>query len=111
MQVVIPFQNHEWNQLKVIAKAWTELEPKSSDSWYFLGLAEAGVQDTVLAKQHFNQAQELNARHLDAMVALSKIAYLESDLKTLEKLEVRINQLNEEQGQIINDEISSLKIH
>ena len=45
------------------------------------------------------------------MVALSKIAYLESDLKTLEKLEVRINQLNEEQGQIINDEISSLKIH
>jgi len=109
MQVVIPYQNHEWNQLKAIATAWTQYEPKSADSWYFLGLAEAGVQDIVLAKQHFKQAQVLNARHLDAMVALSKIAYLESDLMTLEKLVVGINQLNEEQGQIINDEIVSLK--
>jgi hypothetical protein len=111
MQVVIPYQNHEWSQLKAIASAWTESEPKSADSWYFLGLAEAGRQDVVLAKQHFNQAQMLNARHLDALVALSKIAYSESDLKTLEKFEARINQLNEEQGHIVRDEIVSLKSH
>jgi hypothetical protein len=83
----------------------------SADSWYFLGLAEAGIQDNVLAKQYFNHAQDLNARHLDAMVALSKIAYLESDIKTLEKLLVGINQLNEEQGQIVSDEIVGLKNH
>jgi hypothetical protein len=111
MQVVIPYQNHEWSKLKAIAMAWAESDPKSADSWYFLGLAEAGGQDVVLAKQHFNQAQILNERHLDAMLALSKIAFLESDLKTLEKFAFRIKQLNEDQGQIISDEIVSLKNH
>ena len=111
MQVVIPYQNHDWSQLKAIATAWTEYEPKSADSWYFLGLAEEGEQNIVLAKRHFNQAQILNLRHLDAMLALSKIAFLESDFKTLEKFVARINQLNEDQGQIISDEIVRLKNH
>jgi len=109
MQVVIPYQNQEWVALKKVAQAWTMQEPKSSDAWYFLGLAEEGVNQTVLAKEDLNKAQTLNTRHLDAMVALSNIAYGQKDLTTLEALKLRVDPLDQEQGELITQKITALK--
>ena len=109
MQVVIPYQNKEWVALKKIAQAWTMQEPKSSDAWYFLGLAEEGANQTVSAKEDLNKAQILNTRHLDAMVALSNIAYLQKDLTALETLKVKIDPLDQEQGELISQKITELK--
>ncbi len=111
MQVVIPYQNKEWVALKKIAQAWTLQEPKSSDAWYFLGLAEEGANQTALAKEDLNKAQALNNRHLDAMVALSNIAYLQKDLGELETLKIKIDSLDEEQGELITQKIAELKSH
>lgn len=111
MQVVIPFQNKEWVSLKKIAQAWTLQEPKSSDAWYFLGLAEEGVNEVALAKEDLSKAQTLNNRHLDAMVALSNIAYLQKDLIALETLKIKIDPLDQEQGGLITQKIGELKSH
>ncbi|MDP2231459.1 serine protease [Methylotenera sp.] len=111
MQIVIPYQNHQWSSLKKIAQAWTIQEPKSADAWYFLGLAEEGGNEIALAKENLGKAQKLNERHLDAMIALSKIAYLQSDLSSLEKLKEKVAQINQEQGEIIAQKISDLKNH
>jgi hypothetical protein len=111
MQVVIPFQNKEWVSLKKIAQAWTLQEPKSSDAWYFLGLAEEGVNEVALAKEDLSKAQTLNNRHLDAMLALSNIAYLQKDLIALETLKIKIDPLDQEQGELITQKIGELKSH
>jgi hypothetical protein len=111
MQVVIPFQNKEWVSLKKIAQAWTVQEPKSPDAWYFLGLAEEGVNEVALAKEDLSKAQTLNNRHLDAMLALSNIAYLQKDLATLETLKIKINLLDHEQGELIIQKIGEIKSH
>jgi len=108
MQVVGPLQHSEWPALKIIARAWTEHEPASADAWYYLGIAASGEHETAQAKINFNKAQQLNDRHLDAMLGLSKIAYAERDLATLEKLQLKISQLNLEQGEIVSNQISSL---
>jgi hypothetical protein len=109
MQVVIPYQNKEWVSLKKIAKAWSLQEPNSSDAWYFLGLAEEGVNEVVLAKEDLRKAQILNTRHLDAMLALSDIAYSQKDLASLETLKIKIAHLDQEQGEIITQKIGELK--
>jgi serine protease Do len=109
MQVVIPYQNKEWVALKKIAQAWTTQEPLSSDAWYFLGLAEEGVNEMASAKEDLNKAQTLNTRHLDAMVALSNIAYLQKDLTSLEILKAKLDQLDQEQGELITQKITELK--
>lgn len=111
MQVVIPFQNKEWVSLKKIAQAWTVQEPKSPDAWYFLGLAEEGVNEVVLAKEDLSKAQTLNNRHLDAMLALSNIAYIQKDLNALETLRIKIDPLDQEQGELITQKIGELKSH
>jgi hypothetical protein len=109
MQVVFPYQNKEWVSLKKIAQAWTLQEPKSSDAWYFLGLAEEGVNEMVLAKEYLSKAQTLNTRHLDAMLTLSNILYLQKDLNALETLKVKIDRLDQEQGELITQKIAELK--
>ncbi|MDI1308496.1 MAG: serine protease [Methylotenera sp.] len=109
MQVVIPYQNKDWLALKKIAKAWTVQEPKSSDAWYFLGLAEEGVNQTVSAKEDFKKAHTLNSRHLDAMLALTHIAYLQKDLPALETFKAKIDFLDQEQGALIAQKIFELK--
>lgn len=111
MQIVIPYQNHEWASLKEIAQAWTGQEPRSADAWYFLGLAEEGESRITLAKENFTKAQQLNTRHLDAMIALSKIAYTQSDLSALEQLKAQILPISQLQAEVIAEKISDLKNH
>lgn len=111
MQVVIPYQNKEWDSLKKVAQAWILQEPKSPDAWYFLGLAEEGMKHIDLAKEDFTKAQSLNLRHLDSMLALSDIAFSQKDLAALETLKVKIDSLDQEQGELITQKIAELKTH
>jgi len=111
MQVVIPFQNEEWQDLKNIASKWVKKEPLSADAWFYLGVAEEGDGDVVNAKTHLEKATQLNARDLEAMVALSRIAYSEKDVSVLEKLEAPVSALSEQEGTAINKMISQLKSH
>lgn len=108
MQVVGPLQNSEWPALKIIATAWIAHEPESADAWYYLGMAATGEHETAQAKISLHKAQQLNGRHLDAMIALSEIAYAERDLNTLTTLQDKISQLSLEQGEIVSGQISSL---
>lgn len=109
MQVVIPFQNKNWGALKKIAKQWASAEPQSADAWYFLGLALEGSGGLHPAKEMFKKAYDLNGHNLEIMMALSRTAYLEHDLATLELLYTPVSDLNRENGQLVAKQIESLK--
>jgi serine protease Do len=109
MQVVIPYQNKEWTNLKNIAQKWTNAEPNSPDAWYFLGLAEEGDGQLDQAKIHFNKAYAINNRDLDAMLALSRVAFAQKDVGALEQLQAPVQHLDEEQANEINVKIKQLK--
>ena len=109
MQVVIPYQNEEWAQLKDLSQRWTAAEPNVADAWYFLGVAEEGLHHLPEAKHALEQAKKLNARDLDAMVALSRIALAEKDVTVLESLQATIRDLNPEEGEKLAQQIAQLK--
>lgn len=109
MQVVLPTQNQDWASLQQIAQQWTKAEPQTADAWYFLGLAEEGLQQLAAAKLDFNKAYALNARDLDALLALARLAVVEKDLPTLERLRESVASLNPEQASEITSQIASLK--
>lgn len=108
MRVVIPYQNQEWSSLKKIASQWTQDEPKSADAWYYLGVAEQGSGNVVEAKKYLNKALSLNDRELDAMLALSRIAYEEGDIQTLNALEAPIRKLDDDQANTIALKVKAL---
>jgi serine protease Do len=109
MQVVIPYQNEEWKALKVIAQKWTVQEPSSPEAWYYLGVAEEGIGKLADAKTHLTKAIALNARELDAMVALSRVASVQKDIKGLEALEAPVRELDNEAADEIAHKIKQLK--
>lgn len=110
MQVVIPYQNKEWATLKTIANQWVAQEPGSVDAWYFLGVAEEGNGELELAKMHLNKAYQFNRRDLDAMLALSRVAFAQKDVPALESLEAPVTDLNKDEGENIALKIKQLKM-
>lgn len=109
MQVVIPYQNHEWGVLKMIAEKWVSTESTAADAWYFLGLAEEGMNNFSSAEKHFNHAFSLNQRDLDALLGLSRLAYAKKDISTLKQLKQKIDPISKLEGDAISEQIASLK--
>lgn len=109
MQVVLPYQNSDWTTLKAISDQWAKMEPASADAWYFMGLAEEGLKHYAQAEQNFKQAYALNQRDYDAMLALSRVAFIQKDLSTLESLQAAISAVDKEQGDQVAQQILKLK--
>ena len=109
MQVVIPFQNKEWDTLKSISDLWIKEEPNSPDAWYFLGLASQGKKDLKAAKEAFSRAEKINPRHVDAMMGLADIAESEKDLAALQNIQKKVNQLNTSLAEVILNKLDKLK--
>ena len=109
MQVVIPFQNKEWDALKSISDLWIKDEPNSPDAWYFLGLASQGKKDFKTSKEAFSKAEKINPRHADAMMGLAEIAESEKDLAALQNIQKKVNQLNTSLAEVILNKLDKLK--
>lgn len=109
MQVVIPYQNQEWATLKKIARQWSDQEPEAADAWYFLGIAEEGLLEFDQAQQDLKRAYALNPRELDAMLALSRIAFVQKNVSALELLQPAIDAIDKTQGDQVAQQIRQLK--
>lgn len=109
MQVVIPTQNQDWADVKRISQAWVTQEPQSADAWYFLGLAEEGLGKLLSAKQDFGKAYALNSRDLDALLALSRVAFVEKDVTALEALAQSIKAVSQTEAEQLALKIEQLK--
>lgn len=109
MQVVVPFQNQEWQELQRIASLWVADQPGLADAWYFLGIAELESQQILPAKEHLGKCMALNQRHLDAMLALSKIAVAEKNAYDLEKIIALIKPIDAVQAELLSVKVSALK--
>jgi hypothetical protein len=109
MQVVVPYQNQEWPELKRISHLWTMDQPQLSDAWYFLGVAAFESHQIAEAKRHLNKCMALNNRHLDALLTLSKIAVLEKNSAQLEKMISLIQPLNKVQAEQLSIKVLALK--
>ena len=94
MQVVLPYQNKEWATLQKIASDWTNKEPNTADAWYFLSIANMGLNKPAEAKSNLAKAINKNPRHLDAYVNLFDIAVKENDLKGLGRIRAEIEKID-----------------
>jgi hypothetical protein len=109
MQVVIPYQNKDWSTLHSIAEAWTKNQPDAADAWYYLGVADYGLNQAPLAKRELDKALSLNPQHLEVFMQQSQIALQEADFAALEKLTPRINSLDPYAAELLASNIVALK--
>jgi serine protease Do len=94
MQIVLPYQNHRWQDVQVIAKKWVEKEPASAEAWYYLGKATQHLADIDSAKKHFNQALSLQSNHPATLQAVAQIAQTEGQQMEVDKIRVTLKEIN-----------------
>jgi len=110
MQVVIPYQNHEWKTLHQTSENWTNNEPKVADAWYFLAMSDWGMGNTDTAKKEFEKALSLNPKHLDALLKQSEIALDEGDIESLNQIKTSIEPLDSDASEALAKKIAALKV-
>ena len=111
MQVVIPYQNHEWKNLHTIAEAWTKSEPNVADSWYFLGVSDWGLGNGDSAKTEFEKALSINPKHLDVFLKQSEIALKEGNIERLNQLKSSIDPLDSYVAEELGKKIAKVKLN
>jgi len=74
MQVVQPYVSQDWDQLMNIADAWVKEEPNTSESWFYLAIAEFETKHYDKAEAHFKKAQALHHNDEDTIQYLNKIS-------------------------------------
>jgi serine protease Do len=94
MQVVIPYQNGEWQSLNSITSEWTAKEPDTSDAWFFLAQSELGLNKIEQAKLDLAKVVKQNPRHIDALKSLFKLARQEHDVSASEKIKAQIKNVD-----------------
>jgi hypothetical protein len=109
MQVVVPFQNRDWSEVKRIASEWVVKQPDLADAWYFLGVAELESKQTSAAKLHLNKTTALNNRHLEALLKLSEIAVSENNFAELDKVITLIQPLDAIEAEQLSVKVAGLR--
>ena len=111
MQVVIPYQNHEWKNLHAIAEGWTIKEPNVADAWYFLAVSDWGLSNSDMAKTEFEKALSINPKHLDVFLKQSEIALKEGNIERLNQLKASIEPLDSYASEELGKKIAALKLN
>lgn len=94
MQVVIPYQNGEWDNLKQLSHSWLK-QSNSNEALYFLALAEFNLSEKASAKKHLSHIVKNNHRHLDAIHLLAEIAIDDQDKSLLDEIEQYLGELED----------------
>lgn len=109
MQVVVPFQNHDWDEVMKIAGEWAKQQPNLADAWYFLGVAELESKRVDDAKLHLKKSTDLNSRHLEALLKLSEIAINEHNFAELDKVINLILPLDAIEAELLSTKVAGIK--
>lgn len=74
MQVVHPFLTEDWQALMAVASRWTQAEPNTAESWFYLAAAEYAVKDYEKAEAHLQKVVAMNHEHSHALYYLGLVA-------------------------------------
>ncbi|MBA3696196.1 MAG: trypsin-like peptidase domain-containing protein [Methylotenera sp.] len=105
MQVVLPFQNQRWQELKKVAYNWTMREPSNVEAWYYLGMATLKLGDNVNANRDFQTALSLKNNHPATLQALALMAHEQGNEAEVEKMRITLKDVSTDMLQNLDEEL------
>ena len=96
MQVAVPESREDWAKLAEVASKWTIAEPKNTEAWFELGLANEKMGKLELAEQAYKQAFKLDNTNFDALLHLGILAKNKGDATEMRRIHLALVDINEE---------------
>ena len=94
MQVIMPMQKENWEEMARISKLWTQDNEENSDAWFYLGFAQKKMNNLDFAKLFLTKSYRLNSNHLESLVELFEIAVNTKDSNETDRLMKLISEIN-----------------
>ncbi len=96
MQMAEPEIQENWTKLQEVAANWTTAEPKSSEAWYELGLANDHLNQAAEAEKAYRKAVALNTQNTDALFRIGVIAAEKGDKAEMHAINLTLLDINKE---------------
>jgi serine protease Do len=96
MQIVLPFQNKRWEDLKKVAQQWIGKEPESIEANFYAGIAEENLGDLSKANYYFEQTLKLQPHHAATLRELGLIASRNGNIAEVEHTHLALQAINAE---------------
>lgn len=94
MQIVLPYQNNDWQEVEKIANQWIVVEPNHAEPWYYLGQAMQHMNNKQVAIEHYQKALSLHPNHPSTLQAMAQLAKQSGNHEQADKLLVTLKEIN-----------------
>lgn len=94
MQIAQPELQEDWSKLLVVSQKWIKAEPKNTEAWYELGVAQENTKQKPDAEKSYRKALELSKDNVDAMFRLGLLAAEQGNIKEVQAMKLAISSIN-----------------
>lgn len=94
MQVAQPELQEDWSKLLAVSQKWVKAEPKNTEAWYELGVAQEHTKLKVDAEKSYRQALNLSKDNVDAMFRLGLLAAEQGNIKEVQAMKLAISSID-----------------
>lgn len=90
LQIAGPELNEDWAALAQVANKWIKAEPKNTEAWYELGLAQENMGKKVEAEKSYRQSVALDEMNTDALFRIGVLAKEKGDTAEMHAINVAL---------------------
>lgn len=96
MQIALPEINKDWPKLAEVAQKWIDKDPKNSEAWYELGIANENLNKIDEAEKAYLQSVLLDASNTDSLFRLGAIAQSKGDKVSMHNINLAIASIDKD---------------
>jgi hypothetical protein len=94
MQIVLPIQNGQWDEVASIVKQWLIIAPNDSEAMFYQAMTKEHFGDVAGAKKIYQDILKQNPNHAASMINLAVIAKKEAREAEFDGLKAQLAKLN-----------------
>jgi len=96
MQAAVPESRKDWPALLQVAKRWTTTEPKNTEAWLMLGLAQEKLNEVESAKRAYAEAFQQDSTNINALIRLGTIAKSKGDTEEMHRIQMALGKIDKQ---------------
>jgi hypothetical protein len=88
------WEEEDWSKLLAVSQKWVKAEPKNTEAWYELGVAQEHTKLKADAEKSYRQALNISKDNVDAMFRLGLLAAEQGNIKEVQAMKLSISSID-----------------
>lgn len=107
MRVVLPYMGHRWDDLSLVAQAWSNTEPNNAEAWFYRGYAEEKLGNISKAVDYYRKTLTLNPEHASALFEMGMLASRQGDRAEYQRISMQLDKLDRDTADELRNAVAT----